>query len=289
MIQFGDANCPQSICTGTSVENVTLDGNNAAVVGILNNYSQTNTYVNHVTLYRVLGTGLQIGTNAPGSAQNSGPYSNIDYDTGSSGVSGSVCAQIDVSGTKGFYGLTCRSTPESQAAVLLDSSNNTLQDVRIAGFFDGILVGSQAPASSDVLLNILGDTMGNILAPPNVIHISNTNTNTVTDIAILGVSNAVMGTYTIRDDVTGTTLVSSSQSDSYEAMYVLGETKYGGYSRYATSPNVNTWSFGNSAPNTSTNCPIGSLYSCIGSACNSTAALWGCSGSISGGKWAQIK
>ena len=50
----------------------------------------------------------------------------------------------------GIHGLKCKSeTNDAQAAVLLDSSNNSIEDVNIVGFYDGILVGSQASAQSN--------------------------------------------------------------------------------------------------------------------------------------------
>jgi hypothetical protein len=88
MIQFGTAPPPSSppicppvgsvyTCTGISVENLTLDGKGQSVNGITNAYSQDGSYVNHVRLYQILGTGLSVS----GNASNSGPYSNITFDT----------------------------------------------------------------------------------------------------------------------------------------------------------------------------------------------------------------
>jgi len=83
MIQFGGTGtfaCPTSPCTGISVEHVTLDGvNSTTVTGIENANSQDQTYVDPVTLWQILGTGLYIH----GNAQNSGPYTNITYDSNS--------------------------------------------------------------------------------------------------------------------------------------------------------------------------------------------------------------
>jgi hypothetical protein len=160
MIQFGGASpiCPSNVCTGISVENLTLDGQGgSAVNGIANANSQDVSYVNHVALYQILGTGLAVA----GYATNSGPYSNITFDTGgSSGLPLTVCASINgLSGTRGIHGLSCNSeTNDANAAVLLDSSNNSIEDVRIVGFYDGIRVGANAPAQSNVLFNIIGDT-----------------------------------------------------------------------------------------------------------------------------------
>jgi hypothetical protein len=140
MIQFGSSSpvCPSTGCSGISVENLTLDGQGPlgqTVNGIANAYSQDGSYVDHVSLYQILGTGLAVS----GIASNSGPYSNITFDTGgSSGLPGTVCASINgVGGTHGIHGLSCNSeTNDANAAVLLDSSNNSIEDVRIVGFYD---------------------------------------------------------------------------------------------------------------------------------------------------------
>jgi hypothetical protein len=138
MIQFGSSSvCSTSggICSGISVERLTLDGQATAIDGILNQYSGNNTYVDHVTLYQILRTGLLISGS---SAANSGPYTNIVFDTGGySGNSSTVCAWINgTGGTKGIHGLRCKSeTNDAPAAVLLDDSNNSIQDVTIVGFY----------------------------------------------------------------------------------------------------------------------------------------------------------
>jgi hypothetical protein len=170
MIQFGSSSssiCPQvgnvPTCTGISVENLTLNGQAQSVDGIINQYAQSNSYVKHVSIYQILGTGLLVSTpgSGSGSANNSGPYSNITFDTGGySGTGSTVCASINgLSGTLGIHGLSCTSeTHDAPAAVLLDSSNNSIEDVRIVGFYDGIRIGANANAQSNVLLNIIGDT-----------------------------------------------------------------------------------------------------------------------------------
>jgi hypothetical protein len=104
MIQF----C-SSVCAGVTLEDVTLVGNTQAINGIVNSNAQELSYAKNVAMYQVLGTGLKIF----GSAQHSGPYSNITYDTGNSGIFGSTCASFAISstavpgGTRGIHGLTC--------------------------------------------------------------------------------------------------------------------------------------------------------------------------------------
>jgi hypothetical protein len=269
MIQFGPSSCLSYVCTGISVENLTLDGNAQSINGISNQYAQTNSYVNRVSFYRVLGTGLLVSTPAGGSssASSSGPYSNLKFDTGGySGTSATVCASIDnangaLLGTRGIHGLSCVSeSNDPPAAVVLDASNNSIEDVRIVGFYDGVLVGAHAAAQSNVLINILGDTVISGPTPVNTVHISG-NGHTITDLSIMGLGNmGGSGTYSLWDEVTGPHL-----SDPTVAIYALGESPASGsgYSRFSTSPNVAHWTVGTAAPtNSSIPCSQGSLYSC---------------------------
>jgi len=132
-------------CTGISVQNLTLDGQRQSIDGIDNANAQDLSFVDHAALYRIRGTGLAVS----GTANNSGPYSNITFDLGGdSGTSSTHCASINgsngLTGTHGIHGLSCMSeNNDPPAAVLLDASNNSIEDVKIVGFYDGILVGCQ--------------------------------------------------------------------------------------------------------------------------------------------------
>jgi hypothetical protein len=277
MIQFGSSFCT-STCLGISVENLTLDGQGQPVNGIANAVSQDLSYVDHVSLYQILGVGLSVTSNA----NNSGPYSNIIFDTGSNQANTSTtCAQIHgVSNTRGLHGITCISRQSNaENAILLDASNNSLEDVRIIGFVNGIVVGSQATAKSNVLFNVYGDTLAVGGGPViNVIVVSGT---TVTDLSIMGVANAGgTHTFTISDALTLTEL-----TDPYVAMYVLGRPAGGatGYSRFTTSPNTATWVTGTTAPTGSCSSNLGgSLFSNSGTG----KALYFCP--LGGGLWTGI-
>ena len=294
MIQFGwGALClgPGSspICSGMSAEDLILDGQGQAITGILNQYSGDQTYVDHVSLYQIVGTGLSISN----AATNSGPYSNITFDTGGfSGVSSTICAAItDAASTHGIHGLSCTSESEdldAAAAVLLDSSNNSIEDVRISGFYDGIRVGANANAQSNVLVNIIGDTSyAGSLTPINIVHIFNVG-NTVSDLSIMGANNAGGSplTVTIQDDLTGPQL-----KDTSVGIYAIGNKGTGDYySRFTTSPNAATWVVANptnsSAP--SGNCSPGSLYSNLSaSAVNTT--FYVCAYNTPANTWKPIK
>jgi hypothetical protein len=282
MIQFGSS----VGVSGISVEKLILNGQGVFVNGIVNANAKDDSYVDHVSLYEILGTGLQI----TGSAQNSGPYTNVTFNTGSSTANASTaCVQLAASGTRGVHGLTCL-TPAlplagTNSAVVLESSNNSIEDVQIAGFTNGIYVGGANTAKGDVLKNIHGDSPNFQACSPtclvNVVYIGNAS-----DLAILGVYNAASSSddLAINDAVTSTLL-----SDSFVAMYAIGNEGSGDYySRFTTSPNAASWVVGPSAPMGS--CAQGSLYTCVGSAgngsnCNSNGtlnALWACAYNSSG-------
>jgi hypothetical protein len=78
MISFGSSSLCSSPCSGISVENLTLNGAGQSIDGIDNALSQDASYVDHVSLFRIRGTGLAIS----GNANHSGPYSNITFDLG---------------------------------------------------------------------------------------------------------------------------------------------------------------------------------------------------------------
>jgi len=258
MIQMGGVALCSNPCIGVSVEDLALDGNNASsgISGILNGQSQELSYVQHVRFYNLSGVGLEVQNHA----QNSGPYSDLSFSTSSAQMN-TKCVSIQVS-TRGIHGLTCTGNTGTgtipSAGILLDGDNNSIEDVQVQGFQDGILVGSNASAQSNVLLNISGGT--NVT---NVVHIANVSGNTVSDLSIMGVGNmSTASVKTIQDDLTGTTI-----SDATVGMYVLGEpvsvgTAHPGYSRFTTSPSAANWGVGGAAPATGTGatCTTGSLF-----------------------------
>jgi hypothetical protein len=109
MIQFGSSS---ECCSGISVEKLALDGIGTFVNGIEDGNAGDSSYVDHVVMNRILGTGLWVH----GTANNSGPYSNITYDlSGYSGNSSTICANINgLSATvsRGVGGVQPDGTPE---------------------------------------------------------------------------------------------------------------------------------------------------------------------------------
>jgi hypothetical protein len=300
MIQFGASTIPPTApsCTsaplfGISVQDLMLSGNSQDVIGILNECSQETTFVNRVNFYEITGTSLYI-TGAQ--AQNSGPYSNITCNPGPVGGSfttSTVCVNINGTGDlRGVHGLTatvgsdgCTSTCPA-SAVLLDSSSTTIEDAHFEGFATGILVGANANAKGDVIFNVSGG--GSTLTGPttNVIEIS----SNASDLSIMGVTAGTNPSSpnpnSIDDTLTGSTL-----ADAHVALYAIGESLGGSYSRFTTSTNTSntspapTWGSGSlgAGTNPSAGCVGGSLFSNVNGGAGHT--LFVCIA----GAWTDIK
>jgi hypothetical protein len=288
ILQMGSSAC--SPCTGIGIENLTLNGAGSTSTGILNNAAGQRSYVNHVGLDAIRGTGLLV---SGASAQNSGPYANIIFNiAGTDSSASTTCAQIlNVSGTKGIHGLTCLSTDtNAAAAVMLDSSNNSIEDVLVHGFGDGIRIGSQGVALSNIVRNVTDTTPST--QDNATIHIASSS-NAVTDLALIGINNSCQEvnnvpchSYSIWDERTGTKF-----SDLSVGMYVIGQSSGTAniYTRFTTSPSVPTWVVGNptvsSVPTGA--CAVGSLYSnTSGNATNGT--LYACAPGGTG-VWTKVK
>jgi hypothetical protein len=291
---FCAVSTPSYYCQGIGIEHLTLDGNNVtvngkAVNGIVDMYAQELSYVKDVGIINIAsgGIGLSLATHYTGS---SGPFSNIYY-------SGSgMCAQIfdtqdnkGINDTRGIHGLTCIApSGTSGAAIKLDSSNNSIEDVYISGFAEGILVGSQFSAQGNLIFNVSGKNVSKLVhiagnssvysnCPPGTANQSGNPNNVpaqnVCDLTILGATVAAgPSIYSIYDDITGAQL-----TDSTVGMYALGEqvpvgTNIFAYSRFTTSPSIPSWFVG-SSPSGDTGCATGSLYSVT---LGSSPTLWGC-------------
>jgi hypothetical protein len=282
MIDMGGASpfCGNNDCNGVVIEHLGLNAGGQSVNGIVNQFSQELSFVNDVSITGIAATftGLSIGSATAGQyAANSGPYSAIYY-------SGSgTCASIrGTYGTRGIHGLNCAgSNSPFNPAILLDGSNNSIENVSISGYTgDGILVGSRASAQDNILLNVSSPT-GSSLA--NVIHVCGTgpnstcNTSYVSDLTIMGASSAA--NYTIADDVTGTKLPFST--DQFVGLYVLGEpypaSSSIGNSRFSTSPSVPAWFVGSTQPSGAC-ASNGSMFSVSAKITGTGTTLWGCVG-----------
>jgi hypothetical protein len=274
----GPSVCPAIVCQGVAVEHLKVDANGLALNGIVNGFSQQSSYVNDVYLHDIGATtssgpiiaGLTIGPDGG----DSGPYSNIYFTA--NGLCGSgytcqptACVQISAQ-TRGLHGISCigassTTTGEAgQAAIHLDANSNTLDDVYVEGWYDGVVVGDSATTggtvSGNTLRNITGHAGGqNHPLQNSLVHICDPGYHygngqlsactygnwSVRDVSIFGAASnnaGHSGVSTIVDDLTGTT-INDSQYTTFAGMYILGgevpSTTPPQYSRFTTSPGVN--------------------------------------------------
>jgi hypothetical protein len=291
IIQMGTS----SPCRGVSIEDLVLDGNGLLIDGIDNQYCQELSYVNHVSIYRAGAKGLNIF----GSATNSGPYTNITFDLGTATPSSAtVCAYLTVS-TRGIRGMTC--TTDTYNAISTDAiqllptaAGNSIEDVRIEGFQNGIYVN----ASDIVLMNILGDSKTTNAS--QIVSVVNLAALSVSNVTMIGITNNCSTTNScgtlanndsITDNTTSPAIHLSVTSDSFVGMYSVGSAIVPGsvspVSRFTTSTSMPSWLVGAGVPtgpcNTSTSPAAGSLYSNS----SSGAGLYVCSAATS--QWTLVK
>lgn len=315
IIQMGIPGSPSVIGTAAfdvSVADLTLDGQSRPNVdGIDNVDAEEQSYVQHVGMINIGGTGLYLSTDPygggsdPGKANHSGPYLDISI---SVTATAQACIRIDNAEPRGLHGIACTclpgtGPPNPNAGIYLGGDNVSIEDVFVSGFADGIYVGSSGAgvftgAQSDLLLNVTGGA-----SVTNLVHL-NGNTNSqgncpsassglaywVCDLTILGATSSA-GTNTIKDDLPpGTTL-----TDSTVGMYAVGEALPSGsntaYSRFSTSSSSGspTWLVGTTTLSNGNACSdAGSLYSITSSGTGTT--LWGCvGGSGTNHGWQAIK
>jgi hypothetical protein len=300
IIEMGGPNvCPTNgYCTSVGIEHVFLLGNSVnsvSVGGIDNSYSQGGSYVNDVSMTNVSNTGLMI----EGGATNSGPYSNLAFNNSMS--SGSpICIDVETQ-TQGIHGVTCRgnvttSGTSGDVGIKVNASNNTIEDIHIEAYWDGIEVGLSGSVSNVLVSNVTGAETENINNAPtqNTVHLCGAHSwnssafgtcgsgSTITDVTVLHAMNdsGVMTT-TIVDDVTGNAIVRCGIGNGCAlplstAIYALGEPQSANdpaYSRFISSPvtplgNYNgssyvpTWGFYGSAPPSGSACsPVGAIFS----------------------------
>jgi hypothetical protein len=285
MIQFGAlntmGNCVAAPLFGISLQDVMLSGGSQNIVGILNKCAQETSYVERVNLYQIEGTGLSI---VGSQAQNSGPYANMTCNPGSGWSATTACVEINgVGDLRGIHGFTATASAVSSgptAAIYLDSNNSTIVDAHFEGFQNGILVGDNASANGNVIMNVTG---GNGSGPvTNVVRIA--NAHSVTNLSLQSIASGG-ATYTIEDDEYSASTLSIS--DSYVATYVIGDLISSSpliYSRFNTSKSTPAWLAG--ASSVSGSCATvanGTLYSNSGGGSGST--LYVCLS----GTWSNIK
>lgn len=290
------APCPTSnICTGVAIDGLTLDGSGLDIGGIVNTNSEALSYANQLTIREVLGTSTTPVAALTSSAPGVSRYTNIQ--SGSGGFTDNTTTECvafsQSSGLGGVHGMTCTgSNPAPSVAVFLDASSNSLEDLHFEGFGDGVL----AAGVGNLLLNVEAAT-SSIGPGTYAAYLCGSSSGSpcptsgvnATDTVVLGLSSGGISTKpnTLRDDVTGTTLLNST--DSSLAMYVLGEadpsSSTSSFSRFSSSPRLPTFGAGDGTPGTSCSSP-GSVYSNWGATYTGLAnTIWVCVGTA----WTALK
>jgi hypothetical protein len=308
VVDMGSSGLCSTPCSGIAIEHLHIDTSNYSKLnGIVNNYAELGSYVNDVEVTANRCAGLTIGS---GSATNSGPYTNINFVAtgppsscfaasggGGSNLSYPLCIDIETQ-TRGVHGATCigYSSVAKDAAIYVNASNNTIEDIHFENFWDGIQIGDVASTVGNIVVsNVTGADNG--AQPQNIVHICGSNpaasgaggaacttSGTVMDISIFQSTyvNGLSGTSTsIQDDVTGTSIPSpqygtglSGYPGSLAGAYLLGEGIGGGdgFSRFnvspsaistgtGTPPTAPTWGVGIGVTTGATCTTPGTLYS----------------------------
>jgi hypothetical protein len=292
MIQMGGTtNCTSSDCFSVSISDLALNGqdpqgNYTSIDGIDDSEAQELSLVQHVAMINIGKIGMSVGV------ANSGPYSDISIAVTSNAT---ACVVIANGSPRGVHGLSCTCAQNGtacsnpKAGIYLGGSNTSIEDVYVNGFQDGIYVGlsgpgTTAPAPTNVLFNINGGSVTNLIHISNGLSTTSTcppqngnpiSVNNVCDLTILGATSSTGNT--ILDDQNSTTL--SNATDPTVGMYIIGEQVSGGSnntsignSRFTTSPSVPTWVVGSTSPSGA--CSAGDLYSITTGTSGDT--LWGC-------------
>jgi hypothetical protein len=297
MIDMGPPYCTNADYPAITIEHLAVNGNNATSLnGIINACAQELSYVDDVSFTQISLVALGIASK---NAANSGPYTKLTMSNVGTCLSISSPTQAtSLYDMRGVHGLSCTLSSTATSGILLDAANASLEDITITGTSssqNGIVVGSRFPSPNNLLFNIRGSSLTDVIQLSNQTYTptptvtapncpaTNSSTYDVCNITILGVTSS-SSTNSIDDKITSTTL-----TDAYVGMYILGEPVESGStptavgnSRLTTSPNTPSWSVGSSAASSMQSCVVGSIYSQTSGSGSTT--LFGCNGT-----WAAIR
>ena len=308
-----------STCTGVSISDLLISGAGASLTGIVNQFAQELSFVQHVTINEVEGTGLDIESGAT----NSGPYEDLNITEGGTAfcnplscttvMATTLCILINGASTRGIHGLTCTANGKPNAGISLNGNGNTIKDAHFEGVVDGIRIGEKASAAGNYIANIDGATggmAGTSGAQPYVLHICGSNPATtnvcstsfsVTDLTLSQIKTDDPGHTALLDDISGVELDGTNSNNSV-ASYVRGQPLSAssvtyGYTQLTTGTATGTgptlpvptpdWaqaSLGTSVT-PSNPCPTGAIFSNITGTISSGHVLWSCVG----GSWSFVK
>jgi len=290
MVEMGQP--PTGSCStvynGIGIEHLQI---NTAIGGIDNQCAGPGSYVSDVKIAGqppiapsapLGGTALNVGAGAT----NSGPYSNlyvvtVPYNSCGATAPAVSCVVLGAQ-TRGIHGLTCVGSdasgapPQSgsgiasgSAGVVVNASNNSVQDVHVESFYDGIQIGANATAADPVgNVSVSDAEAGNTSScnyggVANAVHVCGPNVppsnqtyknyacstqggyGSVTDVAMVGISNGPFAQppfSSVQDDQIGTVIQGCNGQTCMDPItsgtYILGRPSggTGPYSRFAINP-----------------------------------------------------
>jgi len=282
--------------TGVGIEDLTINLGSGGGTAIENLSAADLSYVRRVNIIAssINTTGLQIDSNA----KNSGPYTEISFSGPNSGspTGNYFCVYIAASGVT-VKGITCggSGTNNFNSAITINSYNDVVEDVTITPEYEtGVVMLSNSDVGNNAVVNVTGASAGTVvICPTGLVGAAaacalSSGDSSPMDISLLGISTGTTGTFSILDGVPGVYL-----SDSYVAMYILGEavtvnstTGVQGYARFTTSPNTITWGAGSGVPTTNCSSTTNTKGSLFSNTSTSGSALYVCTGTGTDGWYA---
>ena len=154
ILEMGSSTLCPSGCTSIGIEHISLGASGSSVGAIHNGFAQAGSYVNDVTLNAFPNNAIMVDSGAT----NSGPYSNINAKG-----EGAACIDLEVQ-TQGVHGVTCFGAQPTKAGIIVNGSNNSIEDVHIEQYGDGIEIGSALSTTVPTVSNIL---VSNVTTDPN--------------------------------------------------------------------------------------------------------------------------
>jgi len=273
MVEMGQPPSPGNSCTttytGIGIEHlqlVTQGTLGSYYGGIDNECAGPSSYVSDVKIGGNPGPTNQtsLGGNAltigPG-ATNSGPYTDLlvlaapGPGCGVNNPPALNCVSVQTQ-TRGIHGISCLGstvTGAESAAILVNGSNNSIEDIHVEAFYDGVGLGNttSSPIGNLFVSNVTGGVScpNGTVSVMNAVHIY----GSVTSATIVGVSNENKPAVSIQDDETPTTIQNCNGEGCAfpitSGMYILGRpngSTIGQYSRFAVNP-ANPTVYGNSS------------------------------------------
>jgi hypothetical protein len=233
--------CTSAPCFAVQVENLTIDCNFVAgCVGGYNAYAEEQSWFRKVLVTYNEGVGIWID-GAPGNVptygnQNSGPYSDLEVNSGAAAIAGTKCVYVRyVPAWRGLDGITCNAdgytTIPDEAIVLEAMAPGHLSNVHIEHYLTGIVLGSLSAGVSDI-------TAINVQTGPETttsVKITAAGTDGKQNITLASVQASQTGANVLVDSCNSVTLSATTAGLGF---YATGYGSCGAQTIYTTRKDI---------------------------------------------------